>query len=578
MAHGGGLQSALADVERVASNADRWRKLPPSEKVLILDEICDRFRAVEKDFVASAMVGRGTEWGAPGHDYMAGSTYVMTAVPFCNWLSELRRLFAYLDKHNGEMPKPQKIIKRENGGTAVKVGPADNFIWLFFGFPSCELHLPPGQKVEKQMSPCEGDGGVVAVLGAGNYETPVDVMTALFVKNKVAIYKPNPVTQSSNAILGLILKPLTDRNFLAITGASTEVASALVRHPKVTDVYITGSAMTYNRIVWGAPEAPSDWMEKKPLVEKPVVAELGGNAPVIVTPSLWGPIETTLQAQHLAVFSTLNGGHVCARPQTIVTCKNWAQRERFLQTLKKTLSGGAAITTYYPGTPEKIQAFASILKKEGKKEEEIFLKEPNSTAVFPSRTPSIFCTDVGTESETLNMEAFCPVLTEVCLDTEPTAEAFLPVATKFVNEKLTGNLAATIVWKDNSKEKPIVETAVDTLKHGAVGVNVNAGNVMVYPELFWGAGRGSTKGDVKSGIGKFGNIFGIVNAQKAVVRAPFYNPAVLAQRAAVPSTATKVLRIFRRLALALLARARNFGVTRWLFWAAALSCALVLGL
>ena len=56
---------------------------------------------------------------------------------------------------------------------------------------------------------------------------------------------------------------------------------------------------------------------------------------------------------------------------------------------------------------------------------------------------------------------------------------------------VTGNLTATLVAKPVSKPASnAVEVAIDELKHGIVGLNVNGVNAIVSPCMFWGAGKG----------------------------------------------------------------------------------------
>lgn len=79
-----------------------------------------------------------------------------------------------------------------------------------------------------------------------------------------------------------MLAPLINRDFLRIVDGDAEVGKYLTNHPTVSAVHFTGSADTYDAIVWqGKPKKGS------PPFSKPVTGELGGVTPVIMAPGSW---------------------------------------------------------------------------------------------------------------------------------------------------------------------------------------------------------------------------------------------------------------------------------------------------
>jgi len=143
-------------------------------------------------------------------------------------------------------------------------------------------------------------------------------------------------------------------------------------------------------------------------------------------------------------------------------------------------------------------------------------------------------------------EAFCPVLIEVPLDSEASAAEFLPSAVKFINTKLWGSLTSTVIIDDVSQTaaKDVLETAIDELQVGAVGINQVAAFSYMFASLPWGAfpGRHSMQ-DIQSGTGKIGNVYCYNDPIKAVLRAPFVFPA----QVKVPVNGAAALKQNRRL-------------------------------
>ena len=91
----------------------------------------------------------------------------------------------------------------------------------------------------------------------------------------------------------------------------------------------------------------------------PLVSECGGNNPCHHSPrSQWSEKEMTHWAIQIVSAGKLNGGAVCGRPQTIITSKNWPQREEFLIAIRKAIAEDTFGTaTYYPGVDKTKSAF-----------------------------------------------------------------------------------------------------------------------------------------------------------------------------------------------------------------------------
>jgi len=177
----------------------------------------------------------------------------------------------------------------------------------------------------------------------------------MFIEGKVCVLKLNPV----NAYLGPYLEEAFSdaiaQNFLAIVYGAADEGAYLVQHNEVDEVHLTGSDRTYEAIVWGTSEEERRQRraERRPLVDKPVTAELGNVSPVIVIPGQYTEKELRYQAEEIAGAMALNAAFCCCTPRILVTAANWAQRGTFLDFLADALSRTPTRPAYYPGAFDK---------------------------------------------------------------------------------------------------------------------------------------------------------------------------------------------------------------------------------
>ena len=116
-----------------------------------------------------------------------------------------------------------------------------------------------------------------------------------------------------------------------------------------------------------------------------------------------------------------------------MTSKNWPQRHDFLKRVRELLAIYPPTRPFYPGCERSYDEQLDNLARDthrGKKE--LVVVNPSS---FAGQQHPVFATEVPPDAFVTRKEAFCPILAEVPLDTEPTAEAFFPVAVKYCNEK-----------------------------------------------------------------------------------------------------------------------------------------------
>ncbi len=502
-------------VEGVAARAAEWVGLPSDAKLALLEQLLQRLDEMAEEWTAAAAAIHGGDEAAADPSFR-GPAWMAAAVPTASYLHGLIRSYRGLVS-DGQIPAPPAFRTRDNGQRVAIVSPAG---WKDRGFaPGTrgEIWLGPGQRGSQGATLREARPSVCLILGAGNYEAPLDVLSRLFAHGQVVIYKPNPVNEAHLPVLERILEPLITAGYLAIAPSGTESAQQLIHHPKVDQVFMTGSRETYDRIVWGAPdEQAARKAAGRKRMDKPFEAELGGVSPAIVVPGEWTDAELDHQAAQLAAAKMLNGGHICSSLQVIVVSAGWPQRERFLQRVRDHLRGEARMRSYYPRTAERQDAFIENCSR---------VELIGSAAPADDVPDVVFVPDGRADDFALRNEAFGPVLAVATLEAADPA-VFLRQATRFCNEELYGSLSASLIV-DPRTEKQLgiaVDDAVAVLRYGSIGVNTWGGMLFFQGDLSWGAHPGHTPEDIGSGIGLLNNGYLLDGVQKAVLWTPFVSP------------------------------------------------------
>lgn len=406
-----------------------------------------------------------------------------------NTLKGIQYLYESLEK--GAMPPPNGARKVGDDLYEVDVFPIRRWDKIVAAKMRGYLHV---SGTPKQVNPLDKPAGVIAVSGAGNYSSSIESVMALFLENKAVIHKPHELNEASDAVWAKIFAPLVDRGALAFTGA--DQSRALPQLEGLDAIYFTGST--------GVAHAIQD------AASAPLVSECGGNNPCIVVPGTW----TEKQMKHWAVqiisAGKLNGGAVCGRPQTIITSRNWSQREEFLAALRKAAAEDTFGTaTYYPGSDKNKQCFldnqqsAELLRPEGG-------AHPKSDVVL---IPNIDEDDFAVSNE-----AFCQVFSELPLSAGDSVDEFLTRATEFCNDKLLGTLGCMILVDNNTfkANEARIHQAVRELNYGGIAVNNIPPQIWLNAYLTWG-GCGESTEDFVSGVGNFGNALNFENVVKSVI-------------------------------------------------------------
>jgi acyl-CoA reductase-like NAD-dependent aldehyde dehydrogenase len=476
-------------------NLKKWANTSIHERLHLLEEVRDNLKKHAREL---ATADSNMKNGRMGETLFSDpESMIATAVPIANNLTASIHLYESLAK--GGMPKPISVTKIKDGIYDVHVFPQDAKDKIMSGTQSGHLRIKGDPR---QVSPLDKAAGVIAVLGAGNYSSSLEMVKAMFYDNCAVIHKPHHLNEETDKVWAKIFKPLVDIGALSFCAA--DQGRELTQLPGLSKIYFTGGTGTAKAIMKAT--------------DTPLISECGGNNPCIIVPGdrLWTNKEMEHQAIQIATLAKLNGGAVCGRPQTLVTSKHWPQREPFLAAIRKALAEQTpAAGTYYPGSDKVTDGF-----KEAYADAEVIKPENGKY----KRSDFLLIPGVDEDGYAVKNEAFCQIIGEVPLDVPADAENFLPKATEFCNDKLLGTLGCMVlIDEDTKKAHPeALDRAVTELSYGGIAVNTGPPMIFLSPYLTWG---GNEEGkEMVSGSGNFGNLLGFENIEKSILYDKFMSP------------------------------------------------------
>jgi acyl-CoA reductase-like NAD-dependent aldehyde dehydrogenase len=469
-----------------------WAATPATERLHLLEEVRENMKTFRDELAASDTKMKNDLMGeALFNDAISK---VGTIVPMANTVTACIDLYESLV--HGEMPESIGVTKVKDGLYDIHVFPQDKKDRLIYADRKDVIRV---KGEPKQVNPMDKPAGIIAVLGAGIYSSSLEMIKAMFLENCAVVHKPHHLNESTDAVWAKIMKPLVDHGALSFCDANQ--GRVVTQDERLSKIYFTGGTGTEKAIMSAT--------------DTELVSECGGNNPCLIVPGdrPWTEKEIAHQAVQIATISKLNGGAVCGRVQTIVTSKNWPQREEFLAALKKAIAEDTpAAGTYYPGSDKVAEGF-----REAYADNEVLKPESGKYK------HADFMVITGTEQEsyaTAN-EAFCQIIDEVPLDTPADAAKFLPKAVEFCNTKLLGTLGACILIDEDTKKahQAVLDQAVTDMEYGGIAINTMPPFIFLSPYLTWG---GNEEGkEFVSGHGNFGNLLCYENVEKSIITANF---------------------------------------------------------
>ncbi|MCO5951267.1 aldehyde dehydrogenase family protein [Microbacterium yannicii] len=546
-------ESAALDeaITRLEEGARVWTALTLDQRARLLGRVRDAVGAVAQEWADTATISKGLQPGHPlsGEEWLGGPYGVI------GLLDALRETLEALAK--GRSPLDGVTIDEAPGGRrrahTFPLNGTEKF--LLSGFTG-EVWFEPGVTADQarqeaglaQLTPTRS-GGVGLVLGAGNVTSiPVaDVLYELFAHNRVALLKVNPTQDALVPVFERALAPLIEPGLVRIVRGGAATGAYLTSHPRIAHVHITGSAATFDAIVWGASTASATGegsatgdgsangegsatgagsatgdgsatedgsatgegsaSEREPKLQVPITAELGGVSPIIVVPGDWSAADLKYQAEHVATMRLVNAGHNCIAGQVVILSSDWPQRADFLRELHNAYAAAPERPVWYPRSDERLEAAASAYP------DAVWCADRTRAIVEVSGAEG------GDPVETV--EYFAPILGVV--EVAGTGQEFLDAAVAHANDRLTGTLGANVLIDPVTEEAlgEGFERAIADLRYGDIAINTWTAFNFLTARLTWGGFPGATLADVSSGIGVVHNALLLDRVERSIGRGPF---------------------------------------------------------
>ncbi len=347
------------------AHASTWVATGPAERVRLLEQVLADTVDVADAWVKACISAEGLDPRDPssGEEAMVGPYILLRDVRL------LRDSIRDIERR-GAPRIAGPVRTRPDGQVTARVFPVSAYDRLFYRGISADVWMEPGVTAEDLATTqaiayrrdASTAGGICLVLAAGNVSSigPLDILTKLFIENRVVIAKLHPANSYLRPIFERALRPLVDLGVVRFIEGDAAVGAALCRHPEVDDVHMTGSIRTYDAIVFGSgPEGEARQQRGEAVFHKPVTAELGNVSPVIVVPGRWSSADLARQAENVATMLTNNGGFNCNAARVIITHADWPQRDAFLAAIRDRLGRTPTRDAYYPGAADRFDAFAA---------------------------------------------------------------------------------------------------------------------------------------------------------------------------------------------------------------------------
>ena len=356
-----------------------------------------------------------------------------------------------------------RLGRNAEGRLTVQVFPTNRIDGVLSSGITVDVHLLPEVTPETvdatRASFYKGgkhEGRTVLVLGAGNITSipAMDVITKLFNEGSVCLVKVNPV----NAYIGPFIEeafaePIA-RGFVAVAYGGADEGAYLVQHRGIDEIHLTGSAATYDSIVWGPPgqEREARKARNQPLVTKRITAELGNVSPVLVVPGPYSQKELAFRAENIAGAVTCNASFLCNSAKMLVTPKSWVRRPELLNAVERILAAVPPRKAYYPGADQRWRELT------GGRTQMRTVGTPSQGELPWTILAGLDAADAGDPAFTT--EPFCSVLSETEVGSDDPVE-FLDRAVDFANNRLWGTLSADIVVHPKSLKDPRIAEALE---------------------------------------------------------------------------------------------------------------------
>ena len=516
--------SSLSEMDQalavLTAHKDAWATMDIPGRIVLLDQMKQDLSKVENRWITAGMAAKETH-----AESMAEGEEWWNLILVYRHIRFLRKALQDIAQF-GKPQIPGKVTTRPNGQVVAQVVPYDSKEQFALPGVRAEVWMDPSVSVQGGGIPQasfyhlrDKKGQVCLVLGAGNMAALVveDFLHKMFVEGQVVALKMNPVIEYLGPIFRDGFDCLIHAGYLQILYGGASEGAYLCNHAAVDNIHMTGADRTFDAIVFGSGTAGKKRKQAhRPQFTKNFSAELGNISPVIVVPGPWTQQDIKNQSARLGSALVPNSGCYCLSPRMMIQMKNWEHREELNRGIADFLETIKTRKAYYPGSFELHRQFVEAHPQA------LQLGKPEQ-----GHLPWTFIVDVDAtnlDDICFKREPFLSLYSETSLEAHNVVD-FIHKAVEFANERLWGNLVATIVVHPASLKDKAVAAAVDQaiadLRYGSIVIN-HWGLLAYYMKITpWGAYPGNELHDIQSGIGFVNNPLMLDRVQKSVIYSDF---------------------------------------------------------
>jgi len=512
------VDRALADLH---SRKDTWVQVSLEERIELLAALRRTLADAEERWITTSLESKGL---APG-GYGEGEERTW----FTILIRALRLLHQALSdvRDHGRPHLPGGLTTRSNGQVAAMVLPASRYDSALFPRMTGEVWIEPGLTAEDVLQlqantyrTSAANGRVALVLNArtSSFLPVTDVLHKLFVANEVVALKLHPTHASLTSLFEETFRSLLEYGVVRLIYGDRDLDAYLSAHPLIDAIHFSGADAAFDALVFGeGQEGAERRAHHEPALTKPFSGEVGNVTPVLVVPGPWSDDDLHHHAILLVRAFVCNAAHVSAAPRLIVQHRGWRRRDSFLAAFEQVL---ARIPTRQAPFPEARRQLDALLNAHARAHR-IGQADMDHLpwTVIPDLMPSTL------EADCFVRTMFCPAIGELALDAKDTA-AFIDTAVEFLNQRVRGTLATTILIHPRTlrdrRVRAAFERALGDLQYGTVTINAVAQQAVLAGVLPWGAFK-AAESDGWSG-GKVANPLMLPRPQKSILRGSFRVP------------------------------------------------------
>ena len=156
---------------------ERWIRTNAAERLALLKAVQANIGTHWEEMVAADCAMKGLDPKDQDNAHQVGTAMQATVVPLASNVAEC--IHVYEELIGGKMPQPSAIKAVGNGDYDIEVFPIGSRDKMMYADRKDYLRV---RGEPQQVNPLEKDGGIIAVLGAGNYGSSFEVIRALWTR------------------------------------------------------------------------------------------------------------------------------------------------------------------------------------------------------------------------------------------------------------------------------------------------------------------------------------------------------------------------------------------------------------